>query len=161
MRKGRQREWVVRHLKRAGLGPADLLQCYFSFVCPVLEYACVVFHPMLSGQQTEQIERIQKNIFKTIYGFDRHYNDILEEENLQSLMERRQELFDKFAIKPQMSEHFSTEWFPTSTFEHADLRRERIYAEKYARTSRLYNSPLYTMRRRMNEIGPPVFEQSV
>ena len=135
LRKGRQRSWVVRHLKRAGLSPPDLIRCYNSFVRPVLEYACVVFHPMLNQKQTEQIERIQRNIFKTIFRFEKSYATILEEEMIQTQAERRQELFDKFALKSLQSERYSQEWFPTKTFQHADLRRERIFIEKYARTT--------------------------
>ena len=44
------------------------------------------------------------------------------------------------------------DWFPKKTFVHHDLRREKIFVEKFARTNRLYKSPLYFYRRRLNEI---------
>lgn len=52
-RKVRQRGWIIRNLKRAGLPQNDLLKCYYSLIRPVLDYCCQVYHPMLNGQQTE------------------------------------------------------------------------------------------------------------
>ena len=107
---------------------------------------------MLNQSQEDKLEKIQRDIFKTIFGFSKSYAMILEEQNLTTLMDRRRHLFDSFTLKAASSDRFS-HWFPTKSFRHHDLREERIYVEKHARTSRLYNSPLYVMRRRLNEIG--------
>ena len=80
------------------------------------------------------------------------YADTLEMSGLEYLCERRLRLVDKFIIKCAMSERFSEKWFPKKEFVHMDLRKELVYVEKYARTSRLYDSPLYFYRRRLNEI---------
>ena len=113
---------------------------------------------MISQIQEEKIVKLKRDIFKIIYGFDRSYKDILEEECLDTLRERRQKLFDDYVLKSAKNDRYRDRWFPTKTFEHADLRKERIYVEKYARTDRLMNSPLYQMRKRLNEIGPSIFE---
>ena len=157
LRKVRSRSWIIRNLKRSGLPPADLLKCYFSLIRPVLDYCCQVYHPMLNGLQTEKLEKLQRDIYKTIFSFDKSYRQILEDESLETLQERRQKLCDQFTVKMSESPRFGEKWFPTKTFVHPDLRRERIYVERYARTERLRTSPLYTMRRRMNEIGPVVY----
>ena len=157
-KKIRKRAWVIRNLKKAGLGKRDLLTCYFTLVRPVLDYAVPVYHSMLNKCQVDRLEKLQRDIFKTIYGFDRSYNEILENETLESLTERRQKLFDSFALKMLYNQSVSSSWFPVKLFEHANLRKERIFVEKHARTLRLYNSPLYAMRRRLNEITPVTFE---
>ena len=95
---------------------------------------------------------------KIIFGFSKSYNEILEEQAIEKVSERRRSLFDSCTIKMAENVNVCKEWFPTKLFEHADLRRERIYEEKYARTLRLYNSPLYTMRRRLKENIPARYE---
>ena len=122
-----------------------------------MDYCSNIYHPMLTMTQSDQLKKIQHDIYKIIFGFERSYASILEEENLDRLSERRQKLFDDFTLKASNSERYSSRWFPTKTFEHADLRKERIYVEKYARTDRLRFSPLYTMRRRLNKISPVTF----
>ena len=47
------------------------------------------------------------------------------------------------------SERFGS-WFPRND-NVRELRRTKTYKEEYARTERLYNSPLYAMRRILNE----------
>ena len=120
----------------------------------VLDYASPVYHSMLNSSQNDMLEKLQRDIYKVIFGFDKSYRAILEENGLESLKERRQKLFDAFLLKMAGSAEYSDRWFPTKDFTHPDLRVERIYLEKYARTDRPYKSPLYAMRRRLNEISP-------
>ena len=60
-------------------------------------------------------------------------------------------MMDKFIEKLVKSERFRNEWLPEKEFVHHDLRRELFFQEKYARTDRLYRSPKYFIRRRLNE----------
>ena len=60
-------------------------------------------------------------------------------------------MVDKFLSKSIKNDRFREQWFPTKTFCHVNLRREKYYEEVFARTDRLYNSPIYSMRRRLNE----------
>ena len=71
---------------------------------------------------------------------------------LESLVERRHRLVDRFILKAVKNDKITDSWFPTKSFIHHNLRREKIFEEKFARTERLYKSPLYTFRRRLNEI---------
>ena len=68
-----------------------------------------------------------------------------------TLYDRRVKLVDSFLAKAVKNERFRGSWFKTKSFCHFNLRRELFYEEKFAKTSRLYNSPLYSMRRRLNE----------
>ena len=42
------RYWAIRNLKRSGLTGRDLYGAYCSFVWPILEFACVAFHTLLT-----------------------------------------------------------------------------------------------------------------
>ena len=88
---------------------------------------------------------------KIIFGFDKSYDELLEASDCEKLKDRRLRLIDRFLLKAVSNDRFNTRWFPKKTFIHFDLRQERFYEEKFARTSRLYNSPLYFFRRRLNE----------
>ena len=82
---------------------------------------------MLNQDQSKSIEKLQMDTMKTIYGFQGSYNDILQEQAIESLVERRQSLFDAYALKMSQSPKVSERWFPIKHFVHADLRCERIY----------------------------------
>ena len=44
----RETTWVIRHLKLSGFTEDELATVYRSVVRPVLDYCCVVYHPMLN-----------------------------------------------------------------------------------------------------------------
>ena len=54
--KGSQRLYFVRMLKRARVGPKDIVRIYVSLVRSVLEYACQVWHTQLTVQKSDQLE---------------------------------------------------------------------------------------------------------
>ena len=89
---------------------------------------------------------------KIIFGFDTKYEDILEQETLQTLKERRVIACEQFAAKLLASDRFSY-LFPKYVYGDNDieLRKRKTYIETFARTERLYNSPLFAMRRQLNE----------
>ena len=82
---------------------------------------------MLTLTQTVEIERLQKNVLKTIFGFKESYADILERCDLQTLAQRRQSLFDKFAIELADNQKHAEKWFPKQVFTGYDLRQELIF----------------------------------
>ena len=48
--RGSQHLYFLRMLKRAGVEPEDIVKMYTSLVCPVLQYACQVWHTGLTVQ---------------------------------------------------------------------------------------------------------------
>ena len=147
----RSRAWVIRHLKRAGLSECDLIKMYKTLVRPVLDYMAAVYHPMLTREQKKELERLQMGCLKTIFGYEKSYRETLEKGRIQSLEERRQDIFDKFAVKLAKNPDYQ-HWLPKTSFTGYDLREELIFTEHFAATERLRNSPLYAIRRRLNEI---------
>ena len=149
--KFKKKLWMLNHLKKANLDKNVLLKVYMSMLRPILEYCSPVYHPMLNCSMKEELEKMQKPALKIIFGFDKEYAAILAENNIQSLEKRREDAFLNYATKLSNSERFK-EWFPEQ--EHkTDLRQRKKYREDFARTNRLYNSPIYAMRRLLNEIN--------
>ena len=153
--KFRRRVWSIRHLKQTRVPPCDLLDIYRAFLLPVIDYASTVYHSILNKDQSSRLERLQSSALIVIYGWREHYHDILEDHQIESIRERRQRMTDKFIIKAAKHPRFRKKWFRTKTFTHHDLGRELFFEEKFARTDRLYNAPIYYYRRRLNEIYSP------
>ena len=131
----------------------DLVRLYLSLVLPVLDYTCVVYHSMLSITQENGLESLQKLALKIVYGVTGvSYDELLRRSGLCTLKERRMKLLDKFILKAVNHPTYGA-WFPTKHFVHYNMRREKIYEETFARTKRLYNSPIFYMRRRLNHIS--------
>jgi hypothetical protein len=96
----------------------------------------------------DQLERIQAQALKIIYGFGYSYRELLEKTGLEMLSERRLKAIDKFTTGC-LNGKFAG-WFPL-THTRRSARNPRPYVEKHARCDRLRNSPLYFMRRRLND----------
>ena len=124
-----------------------------------MEYSSIAIHSMLTQEQSDLIDKQQVRALKIIYGFDKSTHHVQEKSGLETLSLTRSKAVDRFAMKLVASPAFG-HLFP---FRPDDRRRSRIsqkYLEKHANTSRLYNSPLYYMRRRLNalETSPGVMD---
>ena len=49
----RETTWVLRHLKLSGFNECELARVYTTIVRPVLDYCCVIYHPMLTDEQDQ------------------------------------------------------------------------------------------------------------
>ena len=83
-----------------------------------------------------------------MYGYDLTYEELLDKSGLEKLSDRRERLFNNFADKMSTNLNYSAN-FPLNEGERV-TRGTKIYKEFHARTDRLYNSPLYAMRRYLN-----------
>ena len=151
--KFRAKFWSLIHLKRAGLRGKDLYDMYVCFVRPILETNCVIFHPMLTRQQSNEIELMQKRAVKLCYGFHRHYGEILATENIRTLEQRRDLALSRFALKTMNDERFGPMWYKRRNELNTDLRQRRPYVENRATTNRYRNSPLLSLQRRANDLS--------
>ena len=68
---------------------------------------------------------------------------------LDTLRERRIARCDSFAAKCANGDRFC-DWFPKKVARRAMRRGAEQYREEYARCNRLFNSPIFYMRRRLN-----------
>ena len=114
----------------------------------VLEYSSVTYHSMITKKQANDLEIVQKKCLRCIYGYNKSYDELLAEADLLPLKKRREIAVAKFANKTKMNPIYA-HWFrdnPNQTSQRCPKRIE----EKFARTERLYNSPLFYMRRLIN-----------
>ena len=142
------RIWALRHLGHRGLGKEDLLKVYKSILLPIHDYCSCVYNFSLTQHQAHALERLQAQALKAIYGYEHSYRSLLQLTGLSSLKDRRDARSDKFAEKCLANPRFSG-WFKL-TDQARSTRNTLRYKETHARTTRLYNSPLYAMRRRLN-----------
>lgn len=145
------RAWVIRHLRRLDLEPGLLVRIYFSLIRPIFDYASPAYHTTLTDQQSESLERLQRSTL-TIFGLNVSYAAALEKANLQTLKERREELFKNFTVKVFRSEKYRERWFTERANPVYGLRNERKLVQNYARCERLQRSPIYMMRQLVNEL---------
>ena len=77
---------------------ADLINIYILYIRSILEQSCQVWHSSLTLENSEDLERIQKNALKIILQDEYlNYNSALELSGLKSLSERRKALCTRFA----------------------------------------------------------------
>ena len=106
-----------------------------------------VYHSMLTDSQDEALERLQVHALKCIYGPGLSGRKMRDMSGLTTLRERRIIHCDNFAVKCARSDRFG-HWFPKNTGRKT--RNTDEYLEEFARCDRLYYSPIYYMRRRLN-----------
>ena len=143
--------WSLRKLKHIGMGEDDLMKIYKSTLRSVVEFASVVYGPMLTSAMETDIESLQLRATKIIFGPYVSYRTVLEETELETLTSRREKSIEKFAKKTLKNERFSSKWFPEAPPTDHNTRFPKRYLEERCRTSRLYNSPMYMMRRIIND----------
>ena len=147
VKKVRRKYWIIRHLKRLGLTQQELVKVYTSILRSTVEFSSVVYGPMLTREQSNDLEHLQMQALKIIYGFDVSYRKILENTGLEKLEDRREKAIVRFAEK-NLDSKFA-HWFPRN--ESKRTRQGLEFKEERARTDRLRNSPIYCMRRRLND----------
>ena len=148
-RRFRERYWTFRHLKHNGFSNEDLVKVYTAIIRPVAEYMAEAYHSMLTDAQDEALERLQVHALRCIFSPALSRRRLRQLAGIQTLRDRRIELCDAFALKCVRSERFS-DWFPEVRARRSG-RSGEVYVEHYARCKRLYDSPIYYMRRRLNK----------
>lgn len=88
---------------------------------------------MLTAQQSEKIERMQRLILKIIYGTDITYREALDQSGIQRLEERRSDIIRKFAQKTVCNPRYD-HWFTRQGKKPHDLRKQNIFYEERTNT---------------------------
>ena len=148
--KFRAKIWSIRFLKKAKLPLSDITDLYCTVFRPSIDYCVPTYHSMLTNEQSDRLERLQSRALKSIYGWNKSYETVLELSGLDTLKERREKLVDSFAQKTSRNPRYNDTWFPKLEQTEHDTRNKLTYREEYARTERYKNSPVFYMRRRLN-----------
>ena len=152
--------WILYHLKHHGFNREELVTVYKSIIRPVFDYCAVVYHALLTDDQDQLLERLQRQALKVIYGAGHTYTEMREMAGITTLRQRRVTLCDKFAAKCADSDRFG-HWFRLNQNPRRSSRGTgEKFAEEFARCKRYYNSPLFFMRRRVNgKVGLEYWER--
>ena len=148
----RSRLWMLRNLKKAGFNIEELLQVYKTIIRPVAEYGAVVYHSCLTDDQDERLDRLQNAAMKCVFGPFKSARKMRRLAGILSLRERRIHLCDKFVKKALSNPRFQ-HWFPQKLGRRTSTRagkQSEVFLEEKARCKRLFDSPLFYFRRRLN-----------
>ena len=147
IKKGNKRLWFLRRLKLLNASRTTLTNIYKLFCRSALEYCAPVWAGALTKKNSRDIERVQKNAYRIIYGKNYiTYQDTLDEAGESTLNERRDFLSLKFAKKCLKTNFFSN-WFQRGMA----TRNNKYFSEPQARTKRYNNSPILYMIRLLNK----------
>ena len=149
LKKFKCRIWSLRHLKRNGFTQGELVRAYVAMIRP---YCSVVFHSLITQSDSNELERVQGQALKVIFGWKHSYRELLAKSGLERLETRREARFIKLAEKMSESPRFST-WFPRQLYRGEVATRRREKFKIYPSTTERYKrSPLNQMRRRLNDL---------
>ena len=143
-KKGFASLWALRRLKRLGASTNVLLDLYEKQVRSIIEYASPVWGSMLSNDDSDELERVQKAALTIIFGHCSH-EEAIKKYKIKSLSERRVNVLKKFAIKTAKHPVFSS-WYQKREAE-TKTRHPKIYVEVSARCERWRMSPIPEMTR--------------
>ena len=76
------RLYYIKQFGRSGLSRDDLRVYYKTMICPILEYACLVWHVGLTSGESDLLEQIQKRAIRSICP-NLRYIDTLESAHLE------------------------------------------------------------------------------
>ena len=74
-----------------------MIKVYKTILRPVADYLCVFYHSILTDEQDEQLERLQAQALKCIFGWKVPYAEMRSMAGVSTLRQRRIEMTDKFA----------------------------------------------------------------
>ena len=128
-----------------------MVKIYVLFVRSLLEQSCQVWHPMLTEENTSDLERVQKSALKIILKEQYiTYDQALETLMLASLSERRKKLCLKFA-KNCTKNNLTSELFPLNPPTKSRGKAKEKYKVTHANTARYQDSPVPYLQRLLNE----------
>ena len=137
-------------LRRAGTSLEQLVKFYTTFIRPGLGYRAPVWHPGLTRQFLDIIERVQSSSLHIVYP-DLGYGRVLEKTGLPALHARREQLCLGFAQSLYTNDQF-TDWFPPQRqpLQGWNLRNKSAVTVPKCKTNRTLNSPLNYLARLLN-----------
>ncbi|CAH1239145.1 Hypp5726 [Branchiostoma lanceolatum] len=147
--KASQRLFLLCRVKHFRTPKDDLVIVYTSYIRPVTEYAAPVWHPGLTAELNNKIERIQRRAVRIILGRDYTcYAEACAHLGLPSLHSRRSNLTLKFAKSLMVSEQYRHLLPPTrANISHRQTRSANNLDMPKCRTERYRTSAIPHMVR--------------
>ena len=110
--------------------PETKLQCYKTFIRPIVEYSSSVWDPVGNNQLTKQIESVQRKAARWItnnWNYDVSSGQIAKELQLQSLSERRELARLKLLHSIYWGQKFLPKSIIPGSTRYTDIRFKSIY----------------------------------
>ena len=152
VRKANARMELVRKVASFGASVEDLKTIYDLFVRSLLEQSATVWHSSLTMENSDDIERVQKNACRIILK-DRFesYSKALVMLDMDKLSDRRDQLSLNFALKCAKNPK-TTSMFPLNKKTHdMETRNPEKYEVHHAHNERLRNSAIIYMQHLLNK----------
>ena len=104
----------------------------------------------LTDEQKETLDTLQNQALRYIFGPGLSGRKMRSLADIPTLRRRREVICDKFTVKCKNNPRFA-HWFSMKS-SRSSLRKKNVeeYKEETARCGRLFNSPLFYFRRRLN-----------
>ena len=152
VKKANRRMEILRRISPFGASKDEMKNIYILYVRSLLEQSCTVWNSGLTNENSEDLERVQKNALKIILQDEyKTYENALIILDLEKLNERREHLCLQFA-KKCLGHDKMKHLFPKNKKSHVMVTRfEEIHEVNHANTERLKNSPIVYMQRLLNE----------
>ena len=145
---------MLTKLKYAGVSQEDLVHIYILYIRSVLEYCSVLWHSTLTGDQSQNLEKVQKTCLKVILGSQyENYTIALDTCGLQLLSERREHRCLKFGLKCLLHP-VHHRMFPVNSqvlSDPYDTRSREHFVVSKARTDSYKLSAIPYIQRKLND----------
>ena len=152
-KKFRRRIWMLYHLRKAGLRDMVLFRLYACYIRSIIEYCSPVYHSLLNAGQAQALEKLHRQAVRVCFGFERPVEEIMAENCIETLEQRRLRRCDAFIRKAAKNPRFRERWLQRRPSDTHNLRNRRNIVEERADSVRRFNSPLFFIRRRANQLG--------
>ena len=131
---------ILRIMNQCNVPPVDLIKLYIALIRSILEYSCEVWSNSLTQRQSDDLERIQKRVMRTI--FPGHtYDDALAKAGCERLDVRRNTIctntLRKIINQGPLKEHVPQ---ARGTAHHYNIRNSNNLSLFKCRTHRFKNS---------------------
>ena len=136
---------MIRRLKLIGVSQQELLYVYTKQIRSILEYAAVVWHPGLTGNNSTSIERVQKGCLAIIFGQTYiNYSNALQVATIERLDTGREGLCLKFARNAIKNPKFQN-WFVEDTKVNNTRRLKKNLKNVYKGPEDPESQPCHTL----------------
>ena len=145
-----KRMWAISKLAKSGISSSDIIHFFNVKIRSVLETNCPVYHSMMTKEQSDDIERLQKILLRTILA-DKYttYEHACAQFDIHTLERRRTQICLKFALRVLENSKFKDFFKPNTNINN--IRNQEKFFVPFAKSSRYKNSPKVFLTRLLNE----------
>jgi hypothetical protein len=152
IKRANSRMELLRRIASFNAPTKDLVQIYITYIRSILEQSCVIWHSTLTKEDSDHLERVQKNSLRNILK-EKYLNyenslTVLQLETLHKRRERFLYIFGKKFISIEQTKHLFKRKTNQNTMK---TRNKEAFEVIHANTERLRNSTVPYIQRLLNK----------